>query len=97
VSGQRGKAELQADHKPRRLAGFPEPRLSPADERTVIEQARRRNGEALRADLSKAIATMTAEVDFLEANLGRVVAGDHRDAIRFARRAIAKLERAIGT
>jgi|SRR5450755_3821508 hypothetical protein len=94
--GRRAKAGLRADHKPRRLAGFPDPRLSPADERSVIEQAHRRNGEALRADLIKAIGTMTTEVDFLETNLGRVVAGDHRDAIRFARRAIAKLDRALG-
>jgi hypothetical protein len=70
-------------------------RISKREERDYADAARRRNGQATRADLKKAIANMAAELEFVEAHLGRECPGDHRDAIRFARRAIQKLSRPL--
>jgi hypothetical protein len=86
-------AALRVEHRPRQLNH--EPRLSIADERAVVEAAHRRNSQAMRADLQKALANITAEIAFIEANLARVAPGDHRDAVRFARRAIAKITRVL--
>lgn len=90
---RRAEAQLRVEHQPRQLNH--EPRLSIADERVVVEAAHRRNGQAMRADLQKSIANITTELAYIEANLGRVAPGDHRDAVRFARRAIAKLNRTL--
>jgi predicted component of type VI protein secretion system len=86
-------AALRVEHQPRQLNH--EPRVSIADERAVVEAAHRRNNQAMRADLQKALTNITTEVAYIEAYLGRVAPGDHRDAVRFAHRAIAKLNRVL--
>ena len=92
---KRATAQLNADHQPRRLAGFTEPRLSPADERAVVNTAHRRNERALRGELQKSIATMTAELEFIQANLRKVSPGDHRSHLRMTQRGINTLARLV--
>jgi hypothetical protein len=94
---RRVEARLRGANDPRSLyvQGRLEPGLSRADEDEQAQKAHRRNRTNNRAELQRALATITTELEFVERRLGQVAPGDHRDAIRFARRAIAKLNRTL--
>ncbi len=92
---KRAETRLRRDNEPRRLEGFIEPRLSHRDERDLADAARRRNREATCAELLTALATMAAELEFVQSRIGRVAPGDHRGFFREVTHGLEGLKRAL--
>ena len=92
---KRAETRLRRDNEPRRLEGFTEPRLSHRDERDLADAARRRNGEATRAELLTALASMSVELEFVKARIGQVAPGDHRGFFREVTHGLEGLKRAL--
>jgi 2-keto-4-pentenoate hydratase len=97
---KRAEAQLQRDHKPQPLRlknARPryEPGLCRADERDLTDAAKRRNGEATRADLLAALASITTELEFVRSRLGQVAPGDHRSLFREVEHGLQGLKRAL--
>lgn len=91
---RRATAELYREHRPRQLQG--EPRISRADEEHIADAARRRNGDATRADLLASLDTVTAELAFIKERLGRIAPGDgHRGYFREIEHGLTGVRRVI--
>jgi hypothetical protein len=90
---RRATAAVIAHHRPRQLQR--EPRLSRADERTVIDRVRRQERVDAQADVRQRIAIIRRELDAIAVKIGAAAAGNHRDQIRMIRRGLDSLERSV--
>lgn len=77
------------------VRGTSEPRLSRVDEQHIADTARLSNTELLTAEVLQSLNRIYGELDAIERNLGQIASGNHRDAIRFARRGINSIAKTL--